>query len=111
LLEFHNEANGVNGHLANYVRTQPQRHPQRTKPLNPVFTPVFNPGGFSMNKNVGGIDRTIRITVGLALIAAAATSTVGMWGYVGVVPLLTGLMGWCPPYALLGFNSCAIKNK
>jgi hypothetical protein len=54
----------------------------------------------------GGIDRTIRIVVGLALIAAAATGSVGLWGYVGVVPLLTGLMGWCPPYALLGFNTC-----
>ena len=64
-----------------------------------------------MTKNVGGIDRTIRITVGLALMAAAATGTVGVWGYVGVVPLLTGLMGWCPHYALLGFNSCAVKRK
>lgn len=64
-----------------------------------------------MTKNVGGIDRTIRITVGLALIAAAATGAVGVWGYVGVVPLFTGLMGWCPPYALLGFNSCAVKSK
>ncbi len=64
-----------------------------------------------MTKNVGRIDRAIRITVGLALMAAAATGAVGAWGYVGVVPLLTGLMGWCPPYALLGFNSCAIKGK
>jgi len=63
-----------------------------------------------MTKNVGGIDRALRITVGLALIAAAATGTVGMWGYVGVVPLLTGLAGWCPPYALFGFNTCAVKK-
>ena len=64
-----------------------------------------------MTKNVGGIDRAIRITVGLALMAAAATGTVGIWGCVGVVPLLTGLMGWCPPYALIGFNSCATKGQ
>ena len=64
-----------------------------------------------MTKNVGGIDRAIRITVGLALMAAAATSTVGVWGWAGVVPLLTGLVGSCPAYALLGFNSCAIQNK
>ena len=63
-----------------------------------------------MKKNVGGLDRTIRITVGLALIAAAATSTIGLWGWVGVVPLLTGAMGWCPPYALLGLNTCSIKK-
>jgi hypothetical protein len=63
-----------------------------------------------MTKNVGGIDRIIRIVVGAALIAAAATGTVGLWGYIGVVPLLTGLMGWCPPYALLGFSTCSVKK-
>jgi uncharacterized membrane protein YfcA len=63
-----------------------------------------------MIKNVGGIDRTIRIVVGLALIAAAATGTIGLWGWVGVVPLLTGAMGWCPPYALLGLNTCSVKK-
>ncbi len=63
-----------------------------------------------MIKNVGGLDRTIRITVGLALIAAAATGTIGLWGWVGVVPLLTGAMGWCPPYALLGLNTCSAKK-
>jgi uncharacterized membrane protein YfcA len=63
-----------------------------------------------MTKNVGGIDRTLRILVGLGLIAAAATGTVGLWGYLGVVPLLTGLVGWCPPYALFGFNTCAMKK-
>jgi hypothetical protein len=62
-----------------------------------------------MTKNVGGIDRILRIVVGIALIAAAATGTVGVWGYIGVVPLLTGLVGWCPPYALLGFNTCKTK--
>lgn len=62
-----------------------------------------------MTKNVGGVDRTLRIVVGLALIAAAATGAVGVWGYIGVVPLLTGLVGWCPPYALLGFNTCKTK--
>ena len=63
-----------------------------------------------MTQNVGGIDRTLRILIGLALIAAAATGTVGWWGYLGVVPLLTGLVGWCPPYALFGWNTCAMKK-
>ena len=62
-----------------------------------------------MTKNVGGIDRTLRIVVGIALMAAAATGAIGVWGYIGVVPLLTGLMGWCPPYAMLGFNTCKAK--
>ena len=63
-----------------------------------------------MTKNVGGIDRTLRILIGLALIAGAATNTIGMWGYLGVVPLLTGLIGWCPAYAIFGFNTCSLKK-
>ena len=63
-----------------------------------------------MTKNVGGIDRILRIVAGLALIAAAATGTVGVWGYLGLVPLATGLMGWCPPYAMFGFNTCSVKK-
>ena len=62
-----------------------------------------------MKKNVGGIDRTLRIVIGLVLIGLAASSTVGWWGYLGVVPLLTGLIGWCPPYTLLGWNTCSMK--
>lgn len=63
-----------------------------------------------MIKNVGGLDRTIRIVAGLALIAAAATGTIGLWGWVGLVPLLTGATGWCPPYTLLGLNTCSAKK-
>ena len=63
-----------------------------------------------MTKNVGGIDRILRIVVGVALVALAATGTVGLWGYLGVVPLLTGLVGWCPPYALFGWNTCSTKH-
>jgi len=64
-----------------------------------------------MTRNVGGIDRILRIAVGAALIVAAATGTVGLWGYIGVLPLVTGLIGWCPPYALLGFNTCPASRK
>ena len=62
-----------------------------------------------MKKNVGGIDRTLRIVLGLVLIGLAASGTVGWWGYLGVVPLLPGLVGWCPPYSLLGWNTCSTK--
>lgn len=63
-----------------------------------------------MTKNVGGIDRILRIAAGGALIALAATETVGWWGYLGAVPLLTGLLGWCPPYSMLGINTCSLKK-
>ena len=55
-----------------------------------------------MKKNVGNIDRSIRIIAGLALLGVAATGKI--WGLVGIVPLLTGIIGWCPPYQLLGIN-------
>lgn len=59
-----------------------------------------------MKSNVGGIDRILRIVVGLVLVALAATGTVGAWGWLGLLPLATGLVGWCPPYSLLGINTC-----
>jgi hypothetical protein len=65
---------------------------------------------FHMTQNIGNIERIIRIVGGLVLIALAATSAVGVWGWVGLVPLATGLMGWCPPYSLLGINTCKNKN-
>ena len=57
-------------------------------------------------KNVGSIDRLLRIILGVALIALAALGKIGPWGYIGVVPLLTGLMSSCPLYSLIGVNTC-----
>ena len=69
------------------------------------------PVELNMKSNVGGIDRILRILVGLVLIGLAVTGTVGVWGWVGIVPLATGLIGWCPPYAIFGWNTCSMKNK
>ncbi len=63
-----------------------------------------------MKCNVGTIDRTLRIAAGLVLIALAATGTVGVWGWIGVVPLLTGIFRFCPAYPLLGISSCSKEN-
>lgn len=63
-----------------------------------------------MKSNVGGIDRMLRIALGAVLVALAATHTVGVWGWLGLVPLTTGLLGWCPPYHLFGINTCRNKN-
>jgi hypothetical protein len=64
-----------------------------------------------MKCNSGGIDRILRVVVGLVLIALAVTGTVGMWGWIGVVPLLTGVVGFCPAYSILGVNTCGMKEK
>jgi hypothetical protein len=63
-----------------------------------------------MTQNVGGIDRILRIVVGLALIVLAATGTIGVWGWLGVIVLATGVVGICMPYTLFGFSTCAIKT-
>ena len=59
-----------------------------------------------MTVNVGTIDRAVRIIAGLVLIALAFNGTIGMWGYIGIVPLLTGLFRVCPAYSLIGVNTC-----
>ncbi len=64
-----------------------------------------------MKTNVGGIDRILRVTAGAALIVAAATGTIGVWGYIGIVPVLTGLFRFCPVYPLLGMNTCPMKDR
>lgn len=59
-----------------------------------------------MKCNVGGIDRILRIVVGIVLIALALTGVIGVWGWIGVVPLATGALGWCPAYLPLGIKTC-----
>jgi hypothetical protein len=63
-----------------------------------------------MKANVGGIDRVLRIVVGLALIALALTGTIGAWGWIGIVPVATALFRFCPLYTVLGFSSCPVKS-
>lgn len=68
-----------------------------------------------MQKNVGSIDRTIRALVGIALLAAyflgAVQGTLGIVALVvGIVMLGTAALGWCPPYSLLGINTCGVKQ-
>ena len=64
-----------------------------------------------MKLNVGTIDRTLRVLAGIVLIGLAATGTVGIWGYIGVVPLLTGLFSFCPLYTLIGLNTCPMQKR
>lgn len=59
-----------------------------------------------MKHNIGNIERVVRIVAGLAIISLAFVGPATPWGYLGIVPLLTGLFGFCPPYALFGFSTC-----
>lgn len=64
-----------------------------------------------MTPNVGGIDKILRIVAGVGLIGATVAGVLPVWGYIGIVPLATGLMGWCPAYPLLGMNTCPMKKS
>ena len=64
-----------------------------------------------MKANVGGIDRILRAVFGLALIAAASFGAIGVWGYVGIVPLATALFRFCPAYTLLGIDTCPVRSE
>ncbi|MBO1923050.1 DUF2892 domain-containing protein [Thiomicrorhabdus sp. 6S3-12] len=58
--------------------------------------------------NVGLVDRIIRILIGALLIALSYFDIIGAWGYIGVIPLVTGLIKWCPLYTLLGIQTCPV---
>lgn len=62
-----------------------------------------------MQANVGGIDKGLRIVAGMTLMMLAATGTIGLWGWIGIVPLLTGLFNFCPLYSLFGINTCKLS--
>ena len=63
-----------------------------------------------MKTNVGGADKILRIVAGIALLAWAVFGG-PVWAWIGIVPLATGLLGWCPAYTLLGMNTCPLGKK
>jgi hypothetical protein len=63
-----------------------------------------------MNKNVGSLDRGIRIVAGLVLLSLTVIGPKTLWGLVGIVPLLTALFSWCPAYTLFGIRTCKTAN-
>lgn len=65
-----------------------------------------------MKKNIHPIERVLRVIVGLVLIAMAFVGPANLWFLIGIVPVFTGLSGWCPPYQLMGISTCNIgKSK
>lgn len=64
-----------------------------------------------MKTNVGGIDRIVRIVLGVALIALTLTGAIGVWGWIGIVPLATAAIGYCPLYSVFGFSTCPARRN
>jgi Protein of unknown function (DUF2892) len=64
-----------------------------------------------MKANEGGLDRILRIVVGLGLLSLVFVGPQTPWGYVGLVPLITGLIGFCPLYAVFGLSTCPMKKR
>lgn len=63
-----------------------------------------------MKTNVGTIDRIARVILGLVLIGLTLTGTIGAWGWIGILPLVTAAIGFCPAYTLLGLSTCPMKK-
>lgn len=64
-----------------------------------------------MTRNIGNAERILRAIVGLGLISLVFIGPQTLWGWIGIVPLATALIGWCPPYALFGINTCGTKTN
>jgi len=63
-----------------------------------------------MTRNEGSMDRAVRGVAGIALIGLTLAGVIGAWGWIGVVPLATAAIGWCPLYKVLGIDTCAIRG-
>lgn len=68
-----------------------------------------------MKRNIGSYDRIIRIIIGLVLIGLSFMNVIGWWGWIGVIPIVTALIGWCPLYTPMGINTfdqnqCSLKS-
>lgn len=64
-----------------------------------------------MTPNEGTLDRALRALAGIVLLALTYAGNIGIWGWIGVVPLLTGAIGWCPLYTVLGIKTCSLKKN
>ena len=64
-----------------------------------------------MEKNVGGLDKLVRVIVGIALIAMVFVGPKTAWGWIGVVPLATAALSWCPLYTVIGLKTCAVNPR
>jgi hypothetical protein len=66
---------------------------------------------FWMSRNIGALDRMLRIVAGIVLIAMVFVGPQTPWGWIGLVPLVTALIGWCPAYRLVGLSTCPASRR
>ena len=64
-----------------------------------------------MQKNIHPIERVVRVVVGIILTTMAFVGPANPWFLLGMIPVLTGAIGWCPPYQLLGINTCRMRKN
>jgi hypothetical protein len=64
-----------------------------------------------MKINVGGIDRILRIVAGLTMIGLTLSNVIGVWGWIGIIPLATGTFKFCPLYTVFGMSSCPMQKQ
>lgn len=84
----------------------------RRKPsITGLHFKVFREKGYVMKCNTGSIDRIVRVVLGAGLIAASLLGIIGVWGWIGIVPLVTGLVGVCPAYLPFGVSTCSSEPK
>lgn len=62
-----------------------------------------------MTQNIHKIERVARVVIGVGLVSMAFVGPSNLWFLLGLVPVFTGAIGWCPPYAMLGISTCSIK--
>jgi hypothetical protein len=75
------------------------------------FFYVYVTKGENMRPNEGRLDRVVRVIIGIGVLSLVFVGPQTAWGYLGAVPLLTGLVGICPLYSVLGINTCSVSNK
>lgn len=63
-----------------------------------------------MTINEGTVDRVVRVIAGLVILSLAFIGPKTAWGYIGLIPIATGLVGYCPAYSLFGINTCPAKK-
>ena len=88
--------------------------PIADNPASATITQDRKYGGMQMEllpKNEGFLDRGLRVVAGLALIASYFAGILPVWGLIGILPVVTGLLGSCPAYTLLGLSTCPMKNN